>query len=62
MKPDKITAMDVVWNSGRRECIKEFKELIKNAIKEAKEDVYGDDDVREDARAFQIIRDAVENM
>ena len=62
MKADKITAMDVIWYSARRECIKEFKELIKNAIKEAKEDVYGDDDVREDARAFQIIRDAVENM
>ena len=50
-----ITAMDVVWYGGRRECIKEFKELIKNAIKEAKEDGYEDDDA--EGRAFQIIRD-----
>ena len=60
MKADKITAMDVVWNSGRRECIKEFKELIKNAIKEAEEDGYREEDV--EGRAFQIIRDVVENM
>ena len=60
MKADKITAMDVVWNSGRRECIKEFKELIKNAIKEAKEDGYREEDI--EGRAFQIIRDVVENM
>ena len=60
MKPDKITAMDVVWNSGRRECIKEFKELIKNAIKEAKEDGYREEDI--EGRAFEIIKDVVEHM
>ena len=60
MKADKITAMDVVWYGARRECIKEFKELIKNAIKEAKEDGYREEDI--EGRAFEIIKDVVEHM
>lgn len=60
MKADKITAMDVVWYDGRRECIKGFKELIKNAIKEAEEDGYREEDI--EGRAFEIIKDVVEHM
>jgi Zn-dependent M16 (insulinase) family peptidase len=60
MKADKITAMDVIWYGGRRECIQGFKELIKNALKEAREDGYREEDV--EGRAFEIIKDIVENM
>lgn len=57
----KITTMDVVRYNERRECIKEFKKLVKDAIEEA-ERINGCYDEWAEADAFHTIRDAVENM
>ena len=55
-----IAAMDAIWYGSRRECIKEFKELMKEALKQAKEN--GFEDELADSKAFNKVLDVLNYM